>query len=123
MRWVVEADLLEPCVGHGHVCLLRAGIIPPPPLEQGSNLWSQAIGRKYTDWLSEEDLKRLNILYQKRHLLAHNEGIVDEKYVEKSGDQTYQVGQRIVISKRDIDDLIASLEKLGTELKNAQPEH
>jgi len=62
---------------------------------------------------------RLKILYQRRHILAHNEGIVDAKYIEKSDDSSYKEGQRIVVSDRDIDDLLNCLEKLGSGLKTA----
>ena len=46
------------------------------------------------------ELNELNILYQKRHLLAHNEGMVDESYIKKSGDQFYKVGQKIVVKPK-----------------------
>lgn len=82
-------------------------------LEQGSNLWEEAIQKGYSSWLSVGELSTLNIIYQKRHLLAHNEGIIDSKYIQKSGDTSYKEGQRIVVSEKDIDFLISSLEKLS----------
>lgn len=87
-------------------------------LEQGSNLWSSAVQRGYNDWLSPEELAKLNILYQKRHLLSHNEGIVDTQYIAKSGDSAYKEGQRIVITDKDIDSLVASLDKLSNGIKS-----
>lgn len=63
------------------------------------------------DWTSP------NILYQKRHLLAHNEGIVDSQYIKKSGDLSYKEGQRIVVSGKDIDNLVSSIEKLANGIK------
>jgi hypothetical protein len=36
------------------------------------------------------------------HLLLHNEGIVDSRYIEKTNDSTYKVGQRIVIKDIEI---------------------
>jgi hypothetical protein len=67
----------------------------------------------FETWLSENEIKCLGILYQKRHLLAHNEGIVDTKYIQKSDDDTYKEGQRVVISSKDIDFLVYCLEKLA----------
>ena len=58
-------------------------------------------------------------LYQKRHLLAHNEGIVDSQYIKKSGDLSYKEGQRIVISGKDVDSLVSSMEKLSNGIKEA----
>lgn len=86
-------------------------------LKQGSELWESAIQKGYDYWLNTKELARLNTLFQRRHILAHNEGIVDAKYVEKSGDISYKEGQRIVVSDKDIDDLLNCLEKLGTGLK------
>lgn len=87
-------------------------------IEQGSSLWLSAVQKGYSDWLSSEELAKLNILYQKRHLLAHNEGIVDFQYINKSSDTTYKEGQRIVISNNDIDTLVSYLEKLSNGIKN-----
>ena len=88
-------------------------------LKQGSELWEEKIQKGYSTWLNDEELKTLNILYQKRHILAHNEGIVDAMYIKKSGDTSYKEGQRIVVLDRDIDFLSLCLEKLGTGLKEA----
>lgn len=88
-------------------------------LEQGSELWEKAVQKNYSDWLNAEELVILKILYQKRHILAHNEGIVDAQYIKKSGDFSYKEGQRIVVSNKDIDVLLSCLEKLGNGLKSA----
>lgn len=88
-------------------------------LEQGSNLWLNAVQKGYDEWLTAEELSSLNVLYQKRHILAHNEGIVDHQYIKKSGDPSYKEGQRIVVSDRDIDKLLDALEKLSRGIKSA----
>ncbi len=88
-------------------------------LDQGGKLWKVAIHKGYEHWLTNEELTKLNILYQKRHILAHNEGIVDIQYINKSGDTFYKEGQRIVVSDKDIDILLNCLEKLGSGLKEA----
>jgi RNA polymerase subunit RPABC4/transcription elongation factor Spt4 len=89
-------------------------------LDQGSQLWKCAVGFGYSEWLTEAEFASLKILFQKRHLLAHNEGIIDEKYIQKSGDNSYRKGQRIVVSKSDITDLLNCLRKLGEKLKFAK---
>ena len=83
-------------------------------LDQASSLWEKALQKGFEAWLSPDELKKLAIIYQKRHLLAHNEGIVDDRYLDKSGDDTYKSGQRIVIKDRDINLLLSALEKLGS---------
>lgn len=86
-------------------------------LDQASELWKNAIQKGFDSWLTEACIKLLGILYQKRHLLAHNEGIVDAKYIQKSGDETYKEGQRVVISAEDIENLVSSLEKLASGIE------
>jgi hypothetical protein len=71
-------------------------------LDEGSDLWKEAFGTKYDVHLSEIDLSALNIFFQQRHLLAHLEGIIDQKYIEKSGDTRYLVGQRIVLRQDSV---------------------
>ena len=88
-------------------------------LDQASSLWEKAVQKGFDAWLSPDERKKLAIIYQKRHLLAHNEGIVDERYIEKSGDATYKSGQRIVIKDKDIDFLLSALQKLGSGIERA----
>ena len=83
-------------------------------LLQGSQLWKKAIGKGYENWLTSVEMTELIILFQKRHLLAHTEGMVDEDYLKNSGDTSYRLNQRIVISDRNIENLLAYLEKLYT---------
>ena len=88
-------------------------------LEQGSTIWKESIQMGYEDWLNSDEMNSLTILFQKRHLLAHSDGIVDSKYIKNSGDESYQVGQRIVVTDDDIACLLKCLETLGQGLKIA----
>ena len=125
---LVCRSLLESCISDGVVAFQkyceglysRFGEAPFNSfqrLDQGSSLWRSAIQKGYSDWLSGPELTALNILYQKRHILAHNEGIVDSRYLEKSGDIAYKEGQRIVVSETDIDALVSALDKLSKGIK------
>lgn len=118
-------SLRETCLTDGVTAFQKycEGLYEPygsPPLnafqriDDGSRLWLDAVGAGYGEWLTPEEKNVLKILYQKRHLLAHQEGIVDERYIRNSGDTTYKPGQRVVISKRDVDGLLSLLEKLAT---------
>ena len=68
-------------------------------LDDGSDLWKYACSKGYEDWLDGTEFSDLKILFQKRHILVHNEGIVDDKYIARSGDSTYRTGQRIVVAE------------------------
>ena len=81
-------------------------------LQDGSNLWKVLLSEGYEDWLTTEQLQRLNLFFQRRHLLQHSEGMVDDKYIQKSADSTYQIGQRIVVKSDDVLELLGLVETL-----------
>jgi len=81
-------------------------------LDESSTLWQQAKQIGYEQLLPPSDYDELQVLFQKRHLLAHKDGIVDQEYIDKTGDTTYSVGQRLVIHEKDVlrmNDLIDTL--------------
>ena len=125
---LVGRSMLESCISDGVVAFQKyseglyeeygeAPFNAFQRIKQGSELWVSAIGKGYDAWLNTNELSQLKILFQKRHLLSHQDGIVDMKYIEKTGDTNYKVDQRIVITERDIDMLLNVLEKLGEGLK------
>jgi len=96
---------------------------PPPPrnafqkLQQGSELWRDAIAQGYEDWLTPQELDRLNVLFHRRHLLAHTEGIVDQLYIDRCHDASYRIGQRIVVTDADARQMLSLIRKLAAALR------
>lgn len=88
-------------------------------LDAASDLWRNQLGFGYDYWLSEAQFQEMKILYQRRHLLAHNEGIVDNMYVQKSADTAYKEGQRIVVKEKDVRSLIEHVSTIASGLKGA----
>lgn len=87
-------------------------------LNQSSDLWRTAIGEGFENWLDPSELAKLNIYYQRRHLLAHREGIVDAQYIQRSGDSSYREGQRIVVAPRDAAEMHAIVSKAANKLRD-----
>ncbi|MGC3998039.1 MAG: hypothetical protein QM767_11325 [Anaeromyxobacter sp.] len=81
-------------------------------LEQGSALWLSAVGLGYAQWLDPAELRALKVLFERRHLLAHREGLVDSRYLAQTQDGEYSLGQRIVVTSSDVSRLVDSVEKL-----------
>lgn len=92
-------------------------------LDDGSRIWLAAFGSGYDAYVSSAELARIKRGFQQRHLLAHCEGIVDEDYLARTGDQNYQVGQRLVIKEALVGEYLVLVEKLGEglALSVAQP--
>jgi len=90
-------------------------------VDDAASLWQQASGRGYESFLSTHELQRLKLLFQRRHVLSHRQGIVDQTYIDRSGDASYAVGQRLVTRDADVIELVALLRKLVTGLRTLVP--
>jgi uncharacterized Zn finger protein (UPF0148 family) len=86
-------------------------------LTESSALWKTLTGKGYENLLSTPDFADLERLFQKRHLIAHRNGIVDQEYITKANDSSYTVGQRLVISEANVLRLADILHILSNELK------
>lgn len=49
--------------------------------------------------------------------MEHNGGLVDEQYIRKSGDISYDIGQRLVVTEEHTKLLIEIIRKLAAGLK------
>ncbi|MCE5344056.1 MAG: hypothetical protein LLF96_10820 [Eubacteriales bacterium] len=89
-------------------------------LDDGDKLWTELIGVGYHNWISDSEYNLLKRCFQERHILQHKEGIIDQDYIDKSGDIRYTVGQRLIIRQDEINDYLAIAEKLGKQVINAR---
>lgn len=85
-------------------------------LDDGNKLWIELSGKGYEDWISPEQYRKLRRCFQQRHLLQHQDGIVDQDYIKKSGDVSYQVGQHLIIKARDVTEYADIVEQLGRQI-------
>lgn len=60
--------------------------------------------------------------FQKRHVLSHKSGVVDEEYVRKSGDTATPIGRKLVIEPAEVRELTRILMTLGTGLAGSLPD-
>ena len=81
-------------------------------LTDSDALWKEAAGRAYADYLSTDAMSTLRRAFQQRHLLAHTQGIVDQDYINKSGDDRYRPGQRIVVRGDTVQEAVGHIERL-----------
>ena len=58
--------------------------------------------------LSEEEFRAVHLVFQKRHVLSHNMGVVDKPYVDSTGDASTPIGQKVKFSGAEIS-LVATL--------------
>lgn len=54
--------------------------------------------------------------FQKRHLLAHKMGVVDEEYIKNTGSHPEQLGKKVSITENDVMSLIGHLKVIVSNL-------
>lgn len=84
-------------------------------------LWHEAAGEGLGNWLDSGERARLALLFQRRHLLAHTDGIVDATYLIRSGDGSYKVGQRVVVTGSDVLELVGLVDTIAGALRRLAP--
>lgn len=57
--------------------------------------------------------------FQKRHLVAHKMGVVDQAYITKTGDTRYAVGRKVDISATEVRDLTRIIKVLADHIAKA----
>lgn len=85
-------------------------------LTESDNIWRNATGTGYTDILDNTEFGLLLLYFQQRHVLAHLDGIVDQQYIDQSGDTRYDVGQRLIVAESSVAELATVIDKLATGL-------
>lgn len=121
VRLIVENGLQNAVTAFQRCAEALYGAFPSAPkarrnafqnLIEGDSLWANVTGRSYGYYLSAEQLATLRRAFQQRHLLAHTQGIVDEDYIAKSGDDRYRTGQRIVVRAEAVHEAVTLIDKL-----------
>lgn len=79
----------------------------------------KTVGVNIASGLDEGQWKHVCAQFQKRHLLAHKMGVMDEEYVKKAGCNPELVGRKVDISPNDVESLISCLTVVADTLFSA----
>ena len=85
-------------------------------VEKGDELFKKQTGKGYITWISDVEFEKMNLYFHRRHIIEHKGGIVNPKYIERANDNSYKVGQRIVVKEADAFKLLSIIKKLGDRL-------
>ena len=91
-------------------------------IDDSNKLWKEAVGTSFENWLTNNEFERMKVYYQRRHLLIHTNGIVDEEYLNKTNDSNYKVGERIVFDQKSALEFTNIIEKVGEGIKKISEE-
>lgn len=72
-----------------------------------------------SDGVTADEWKLLVRCFQKRHLLAHRMGVIDEKYLTSVDDRTAHVGRKVTIESSEVSSLLSAVGKLGEHVSHS----
>ncbi len=117
----LTGDALENVVsafdGFGReVCAKRAADIPFQNLAGARRKVQDAFGFDFADHITPREWDGACRVFQKRHLLAHKMGVVDDEYIRKTGDTQAVVGRKVSVGPDEVTATIGIVEALGRRL-------
>jgi hypothetical protein len=98
------------------ICARKAADIQFQNLTGARRRVLEVFALDFADVLAPNDWERACRVFQKRHLLAHKMGVVDEDYVKKANDPQSIVGRKISVSQDEVTATISIVEALGKRL-------
>jgi hypothetical protein len=75
-----------------------------------------AFGFDLADALRPDEWDAACRAFQKRHLLAHKMGVIDDDYIQKANDAGAILGRRIALSQAEVETSISIVEAIGRRL-------
>jgi hypothetical protein len=73
-------------------------------------------GFDFADCITQDEWDSVSRSFQKRHVVAHRMGVVDQTYVDATGDRSVVVGRKMPIAQEEVEGLMVCLEKIGERL-------
>ena len=66
--------------------------------------------------IAPDEVAFIKKMVQRRHILIHNRGIVDQEYLDLSGDTTFALGERISIASAEVKRFLERVREMGLNL-------
>lgn len=73
-------------------------------------------GIDFFSGLADVDKDFINKFFHRRHLFTHNAGIVDEEYLQKTGDKSVRLREKIRLRSKEVRRLISLVKTIGQTL-------
>jgi hypothetical protein len=98
------------------ICLRKGAEIRFQSLPGARRKVQEQFGFDFGDALTPEQWEYICRIFQKRHLLAHKMGVIDEDYVQKAKDPGAIAGRKIRVSYEEVTSSIDLVDALGRRL-------
>jgi hypothetical protein len=77
---------------------------------------NEQFGFDFADGLTSDEWRLISMVFQKRHLLSHKMGVVDEDYLQKAGDPNAVVGRKVHVHRDEVEKALGIVQRLGDRL-------
>jgi hypothetical protein len=84
--------------------------------EGGRKRVLEQLGFDMADAVSTSEWRYCCTSFQKRHLVAHRMGVVDEDYIKRTNDPAAVVGRKIIVDASEVVTVIGIVERIGKRL-------
>jgi hypothetical protein len=98
------------------VCSRKAADISFQNLPTARRKVQETFGLDFADVLQPDEWEQTCKLFQKRHLLAHKMGVIDEEYVQKAKDLGAVAGRKVHLDHDEVTSAMSQIEALGRRL-------
>jgi hypothetical protein len=125
----VEKDLADHLIGDAlenvvsafdgfgrEICLRKGFEIRFQNLRGARRNVQEKFGFDFADGLTAEQWQYVSRVFQKRHLLAHKLGVIDDEYVQMANDPGAVAGRKVQVSPNEVRSSIETIEILGRRL-------
>jgi hypothetical protein len=87
-------------------------------LENAEHLLQQDLEYSIDANMLLNDRNAISKAFQKRHVLIHSSGIIDERYVKATGENSTQIGTRVQVKRDEVEDILSSLTRLVEKVEH-----
>ena len=85
-------------------------------IQNARNRIQTLFGIDFPSTVSEKEWEIIIRCFQKRHLLAHTMGVIDDEYIKKAKDPSAIVGRKINTTQEEVLDVASLLKNIGNNL-------
>ena len=86
---------------------------------KGDKLMKSNLKFDMLNGLSKDEIELLNLKFNKRHVLIHNSGIIDDRYLQNTNQDEKLLSRRVTLNKRKLEAMISLLEKIVVKINES----
>jgi hypothetical protein len=90
-------------------------------LPRSARRLKELFGIELQDTVSLPDWSTIHTAFMKRHLIAHRAGVVDQQYLDETGESSTFLGRRVHVTREEVEHLAEIVEVLGRGLLSLLP--